>query len=157
MRVMQRQTVKQQNSWQLFSQPALYLLQGLVILYLSASKRFIWFFFSSWFFMISCAPIEEAIELPPRLPLSADCEIKFYPYDRQLLANSEKLAIIQYGDPRFGAFCTEVQVSQVMRRAACAAGGNSIMILEQQGPDLWSRCYQATAQVLWLNPQEARD
>ena len=157
MRVMQRQTVKQQNSWRLFSQPASCLLQGLEVSYLSASKRFIWFFFSSWFFMISCAPIEEAIELPPRLPLSADCEIKFYPYDRQLLANSEKLAIIQYGDPRFGAFCTEVQVSQVMRRAACAAGGNSIMILEQQGPDLWSRCYQATAQVLWLNPQEARD
>lgn len=107
--------------------------------------------------MISCAPIEKAIEQPPRLPLSADCEIKFYPYDRQLLADSEKLAIIQYGDPRFGAFCTEVQVSQVMRRAACAAGGNSIMIFEQQGHDLWSRCYQATAQVLWLNPQEAKE
>lgn len=106
MRVIQRQTVKQQNSWQLFSQPALYLLQGLVILYLSASKRFIWFFFSSWFFMISCALIEEAIELTPRLPLSADCEIKFYPYYRQLLADSEMLATIQYGDPRFGAFCT---------------------------------------------------
>ena len=153
MNMKQYQQLKKMSKRQLFSQFSSFSSRALPVSHTKKVKRCIWFLLSSWFFMMSCAPIEEAVEPLPRPALRADCEVIFYSYDEQLLIDNGTLATIQYGDLNLSMRCTEVHVKQAMRRAACAVGGNSIMVLKQQGPDLWSRCYQATAQVFWLEPK----
>lgn len=114
-------------------------------------KTYGWLLLSNVFFLTSCAPIENIIDLSPRVALSADCHVDFYPFDERLVSDNKALKVIQLGDHGLAEFCTEVQVKQRLRRAACAVGGNSVVIVEQRGPDLWSRCYQATAHVMWLD------
>ena len=97
-----------------------------------------------------CAPSEKVKVTSAREALLEDCTVTIFGLNDQKPANFESLATIKLGEKGLSVSCDRESVEESMRVEACRVGANAILIVKEKDPDLWSTCYRATAELVYV-------
>ena len=97
-----------------------------------------------------CARSQKVQVSSTRDSLPENCPVTKYPLSAQRPEKYEVLATLKFGDKGFSVSCDRKTAEASMREEACKVGANAIIIVRENEPDLWSTCYRATAQLVYV-------
>lgn len=80
-----------------------------------------------------------------------ECDVKITT-DPSLVGNKKAVGVIKLRDSGFSTKCSEDIAMDVLRKEACAANANLVLITEETPPDLLSNCYRCDASFYRISP-----
>ena len=97
-----------------------------------------------------CATSHKVQVVSTRGALPENCPVTKYSLNAERPADYEVLATLKIGEKGLSVSCTREEAEASMRAEACRVGANAIIIVKEKEPDLWSTCYRATVELVYV-------
>jgi len=103
------------------------------------------------FLLSSCAHKISRVDYEkpsPNAETVCDVEVaKFAPISS---SETKKLGSLKLKDSGFSVSCNEVDAIYILKREACAIGGNYVNIIAEERPNMASSCYRCMADIYYV-------